>query len=111
MAGLTGCAITGLVVVGWPIIGPGCTELPGIHPENLNFDIVYINQEIHRHCRHYWAGWTELPGIHPRNIHIRLSSVKIIIVIVVIIVIVIVIVIFAIFIIVIFKYCHCQCHY
>ena len=56
MAGLTGCAITGLVVVGWPIIGPGCTELPGIHPENLNFDIVYINQEINRHCRHYWAG-------------------------------------------------------
>ena len=56
MAGLTGCAITGLVVVGWPIIGPGCTELPGIHPENLNFDIVYINQEIHPHCRHYWAG-------------------------------------------------------
>ena len=36
MAGLTGCAITGLVVVGWPIIGPGCTELPGIHPGNIH---------------------------------------------------------------------------
>ena len=42
MAGLTGCAITGLVVVGWPIIGPGCTELPGIHPENLNFDRISL---------------------------------------------------------------------
>jgi len=32
MAGLTGCAITGLVVVGWPMFGPDNAELPGIHP-------------------------------------------------------------------------------
>jgi len=32
IAGLTGCAITGLVVVGWPMLGPGNNELPGIHP-------------------------------------------------------------------------------
>ena len=78
MAGLTGCAITGLVVVGWPMIGPPNSELPGIHPANIKWKTVFffnllcsVNTPIQWSCQvcmyFYsigggldWLGWLKL---------------------------------------------------
>ena len=113
MAGLTGCAITGLVVVGWPIIGPGCTELPGIHPGNMHVNLSSVMTII---VIVVIIGFGFVIPIGPERTELQgfNRESKVIIIIIAIVGVVTVIVTIAIFIIFIFKYCHrhyCYCHY